>query len=73
MWVLISADESYARICKCFQMCTFSCCFVLSFFHQEDDLALKSPRIIVNKELDGAVLLKTLSKSDRKFSNSALS
>ena len=38
----------------------------------DDDLALKSPRIIVNKEFDEAVLLKTSSKPDRKFSNSAL-
>ena len=30
---------------------------ILCFFHQDDDLALKSPRIWVNKELDEAVLL----------------
>ena len=46
---------------------------VLSSFHQEKDLALKSPKIIGNKELDEAVLLKSSSKSDRKFPNSALS
>ena len=31
---------------------------VLSFFHQEEDLALKSPRIIVKRELDDAVVFK---------------
>ena len=46
---------------------------VLSSFHQVGDLALKSPKIIVNKELDEAVLLTTSSKSDRKLSNSILS
>ena len=46
---------------------------VLSSFHQVEDLALKSPNIIVNKQLDEAVLLKSSSKSDRKLSNSILS
>ena len=46
---------------------------VLSSFHQVEDLALKSSKIIVNKELDEAVLLKSSSKSDRKLSNSILS
>ena len=44
---------------------------VLSFFHRDDDLALISPRIRVNKELDEAFLLKSSLKSDRQFSISA--
>ena len=46
---------------------------VLSSFHQVEDLALKSSKIIVNKELDEAVLLKSSSKAGRKVSNSILS
>ena len=45
---------------------------VLSSFHQDEDLALKSPRIMVNKELVEAVLLWSWSKSDRNFSNLVL-
>ena len=40
---------------------------VLSFFYQDEDLALTSPKIMVNKELAVAALLKSSSKSDRKF------
>ena len=43
---------------------------VLSLVHQTDDLALKSPKIMVNKELHRVVSLKTFSKFDKKFSNS---
>ena len=46
---------------------------VLSSFHHVEDLALKSSKIIVNKELDEAVLLKSSSKAGRKVSNSILS
>ena len=35
---------------------------VLSFFHQEEHLALKSPRIIVKQELDDTVVFKMSSK-----------
>ena len=45
---------------------------VLSFFHQEEDLALKSPRIIVKRELDDAVVFKMSSKFDKNSSNSAV-
>ena len=41
---------------------------VLSSFHQDEDLALKLPKIIVNKELDEVVLLKSSSKSDSNVS-----
>ena len=41
---------------------------VLPSFHQDENLALKSPRIMVNKELVEAVLLRSSSKSDRKCS-----
>ena len=46
---------------------------VLSSFHQVKDLALKSPKIVVNEKLDEAVWLKSSSNSDRKFANSVLS
>ena len=46
---------------------------LLSSFYQEEDVALKSPKTIVNKELGEVVLLKSSSKSDIKFSNSILS
>ena len=42
---------------------------VLSFFHQEEDLALKSPRIIVKRELDDTVVFKISSKLDKNSSN----
>ena len=42
---------------------------VLSSFNQNEDLALKSPRIMVSKELVEIVLLRSSSKSDRRFSN----
>ena len=45
---------------------------VLSFFHQEEDLALKSPRIIAKRELDDAVILRMSSKFDKNSSNSAV-
>ena len=46
---------------------------VLSSFHQDEDLVLKSSRIMVNKKMVEAVLLWSSSKSDRKFSNLVLS
>ena len=45
---------------------------VLSFFHQEEDHALKSHRIIVKRELDDAVVFKMPSKFDKNSSNSAI-
>ena len=42
----------------------------LSFFHQEEDLALKSPRILVKGELDDTVVLRMFSKFDKKSSYS---
>ena len=41
---------------------------VLSLVHQNDDLAVKSSKM-VNKELHRLVSLKTFSKFDKKFSN----
>ena len=43
---------------------------VLSLVHQTEDLALKSPTIMVNQELQEVGSLKAFSKFDRKFSNS---
>ena len=40
---------------------------VLSSFHQDEDLVLKSSRIMVNKKMVEAVLLWSSSKSDRNF------
>ena len=48
-------------------MCTFSCRFV--FFHRDDEMVLKSPRIIVTKEL---MKQFCLSKFDRESSNLTL-
>ena len=67
----VGSDISWSKLCndvrasKCVPSVV-----VLSSFHQDEDLALKSPKIIVNKELDEAVLLETSSKPDIKFSNS---
>ena len=46
---------------------------VLSLVHQTEDLTLKSPKIMVNKQLQEAVSLKGFSKFDKKFSNLKLS
>ena len=48
------------------------CTVVLSFFHQKEDLALKSLRIIVKRELDDAVVFKMSLKFDKNSSNSAV-
>ena len=70
----VGSDISWSKLCndvrasKCVPSVV-----VLSSFHQDEDLVLKSPKIIVNKELFEAVLLKSSSKSDRKFSNSVFS
>ena len=45
---------------------------VLPFFHQKEDLALKSFRIIVRRELDDAVVFKMLSKFDENSLNSVV-
>ena len=44
--------------CKGFQFCAFSCGFVIA--HQTEDLALKSPKVIVNKALLVVVSLKII-------------
>ena len=55
----MGSDISLSELCndvkasKC-----ISSVVVLSSFHQDEDLALKSPKIIGNKELDEAVLFK---------------
>ena len=46
---------------------------VLSLVHQTEDLALKSPKIIVNKALLVVASLKIVSKFGRKFWNSIAS
>ena len=45
---------------------------VLFSFYQDQNLALMSPRIMVNKELLELILLRSSSKSDGRFSNSGL-
>ena len=54
-----------ARVSKCVPPAV-----AFSSFHQDKGLALKSPKVIVNKEFNEAGLLGSLSKSHRKFSNS---
>ena len=41
---------------------------VLFLVQETDDLALKSPKIMINKKLHRVVSLKTFSKFDKKFS-----
>ena len=43
---------------------------VLSLVYQTEDLALKSRKIMVNKELQKVLSFKTFSKFDKKCSNS---
>ena len=57
--------------CKGFEFHVSSCGF--SLVHQADDLALKSPKIIVNKALLVAVSFKIVLKFNRKFWNSLAS
>ena len=70
----VGSDISWWKLCK---DASASKCVpfvvVLSSFHQDEDLALKSPRIMVNNELVEVILLRSLLKSDRKFSNLVLS
>ena len=65
IWVLIQADESCLRIQVPPNVYLPS--VVLSFFHQDEDLTLKSSRIIVNNELFEVVLLRSSLKLDRKL------
>ena len=69
----VGSDISWSKLCKGLRSskCVPSA-VVLSSLPQEEYIASKSPRIIVNKELDEAVLHKSSSKSDRKCSNSLL-
>ena len=64
----MGSDISWSKLCN--DVSASKCVpsvVVLSSFHQVEDLALTSSKIIVNKELDEAVLLKSSSKSDRKL------
>ena len=45
-WVVILVDETHAHV-------------VLSLVHHTEDLALKSPKVMVNKELQKVVSLRT--------------
>ena len=71
----VSSDISWWKLYKEVRAstCVPSAVVLFCFFHQHDDLALNSPRIRVNKELDEAVLPKSSSKSYGKFSNLTLS
>ena len=69
----VGSDIRWKKLCKDVRASEWApSAVVLSLFHQDDDQALKSPRIIVSREFDETVLFKSSSKSDRKFSNSAL-
>ena len=57
--------------CEGLQVCTFY--FSFAFFHPNDNLALKSPKIAVNREFDDAIVFKMSSKSDINSSNSVVS
>ena len=70
----VGSDISWWKLYKEVRVSTCApSAVVLSFFQQDDDLVLKSPRILENKELDEADLLESSSESDRKFSNLELS
>ena len=70
----VASDASWLKLCKDVRASKrVHSAVVLFSFHQDEDLALKSSRIIVNKDLDEAVLLKRSSKLDQKFWNSILS
>ena len=45
---------------------------ILLFFHQKEDLTLKSPEITVKRELDNVVVFKLLSKFDKNPTNSVV-
>ena len=70
----VGSDINWSKLCNDLRAskCVPSV-VVLSSFHQVKDLALKSPKIIANKQLDETILHKRSSKSDRKFLNSILS
>ena len=69
----VASDISWSKLCSDVSASKWvPSVVVLSSFHQVEDVALKSPKIIVNKELDKAVLLESSSKSDKKLSNSIL-
>ena len=61
----VGSDISWSKLCN--DVSASKCVpsvLVLSYFHRVEDLTLKSPKIIKNKELDEAVLLKSSSKSE---------
>ena len=65
-WVVILVDEPYAlvRDSSCVPEIV-----VLCLVHQTEYLALKSPRLMLNKDLDEVVSLKTFSKFNKKSEN----
>ena len=58
-WIVILVDETHVHLRK--SSCVPSI-VVLSLLHQIEDLASKSPKIIVNKEFRKESSLKTFSK-----------
>ena len=66
--IVILVDETHTHLYKGFK-CVPST-EALSLVHQTEVLALKSPKIMVNKELHKVLSIKTFSKFDKKFSNS---
>ena len=68
----VGSDIRWWKLCK--DLNTYNCVpsIALPSFHQDEDVASKSPRIMINKEFVEAVLHKSSSKSDSKFSDSVL-
>ena len=72
----MGSDKSWWKLCtdlSASKYVPFKCAVLFSFY-QDEDLALTSPRIMVNKELLELILLRKKSSSnpDGKFSNSGL-
>ena len=59
----VGSDKSWLKLCKNVKASKYvPSAVVLSSFHQDENLALMSPRVIANKDLDEAVLLKHIVK-----------
>ena len=70
----VGSDMSWWKPCKDVRVSRHApSTVVLSFFHQKEDLALKSPRIIVKREeLYDAVVFKMLTNLGKNSLNSAV-
>ena len=68
----VGSDMSLWRPCKDVRASRSAPSTVVLPFFDQEDLALKSPSIIVKRELDDTVVFKMSSKFDKNYSNSAV-